>query len=88
MREGGQRNQHIEVQIAQFGRLEALVCPDGGKNLTRFKPVLLRWSEDGVVSFERVKYLVVNWRSGATPKFGKDNRGVSSSPYSSAIRRL
>lgn len=59
----GRRDQHIEVQIAQFARLKAAIRLDSGQNLSRFQPVLLRGRQDGPASFESLKDFAVNRRS-------------------------
>src|SRR5260370_29491360 len=44
-----ERNEHIEVQIAQLVRLESPVTLDLPENLSRLKPVLICRSEDRIV---------------------------------------
>jgi len=42
MRPRRQRNQHIEVQLAQFLRLKAMILLHPRQNLSRLNPVALR----------------------------------------------
>jgi hypothetical protein len=42
MRPRRQRNQHIEVQLAQLLRLKSVVLPHPRQNLSRLNPVALR----------------------------------------------
>src|SRR5260370_15706707 len=46
----GQRDQYVEVQIAELRRLESTVALDFPENLSRLEPVLLCRSEDRIVS--------------------------------------
>jgi len=77
---GGQSNQHIEVQIAQFGRLKALVCPDRGKSLTRFNPVLLRWSEYRPACLELLHKLSLGSERSPSTQLRQHNRRVPDQP--------
>jgi len=77
---GGQRNQQIEVQIAQLGRLEALVCSDRGKNLTRFYPVLLRWSEYRSARLELLHKLSPGSEHSPSTQLRQNNRRVPDPP--------
>jgi len=56
---GGESDENIEMKVAQFGRCEAVIGTDAGEYLTRFLPILLRWSQNWVVSCEGDKKLAI-----------------------------
>ena len=63
----GQGDQHIEVEIAEFARLEAFMGVDFCKEPAGLKPVAGCGREGGIVSLERFDDLLVVDRGGAAP---------------------
>src|ERR1017187_9712613 len=73
----GERDQHIEVQIAQFFGFIPLVCVNLRQNSAGFQPVLLGRSKDGMASLKGLEYLPVHRRSGPAPKLGEHHGRVA-----------
>jgi len=81
---GGQRDQNVKVQIAQLGRLEALIGSDCGKNLALFKPALLGRSQYRSAHLELLHKLLLGRKCSPSPQLCQHNRGIS---YPSRTRR-
>jgi len=69
-----QRNQHIEVQVAQLFGSETQVFFDPGQNLPGLKPVVLRGCKNRVVSFQSAQESLLTSLGNTTPKLGQNHR--------------
>src|ERR1035437_8604678 len=65
----GQRDQYIEVKIAQLARFESLFFAHLRKQHTRLQPIVSGWSQYGVVLFECMQNVPVNRRDSSPPEF-------------------
>jgi len=50
MRVGGESDENVEMKVAQFSRREAVIGANAEEYFARFQPILLRRSQDRVVS--------------------------------------
>ena len=70
MRPRRQRDQHIEVQIAQFFRCEPSIIPDSCQNLARFNPIILGRGENWMAALEGTDKMPLGGLIGPTPELG------------------
>jgi len=70
----GEGDENVEMQVAQFVRLEAVIGTDFGQYLARLQPVLSRRSKDWVVSRQTAEELVLRGSHNAAQQFRKDHR--------------
>jgi hypothetical protein len=47
---GGEGDEDVEVKIAQLGGCKTAIGANAGQDLTRFEPIVFRWSEDRMTS--------------------------------------
>jgi hypothetical protein len=60
-------DENVEVQVAEFGRREALIGTDFSQYLSRLQPIVSRRGKDWVVSRQSPEKLVVRKCLGAPP---------------------
>jgi Protein of unknown function DUF262 len=84
MRPGRQRNQHIEVQIAELVRLKALVGSDLRQDLPGFQPAFLCWRQNRSALFNRLHKLPLRGNRRPAPKLRQHHRRVPYPPWAAS----
>ena len=73
MRAGGERDEHVEMQIAELIRCKTAICANFSQYLPRLQPILFRGSQGWMIPAQGPQKFLFRWLHDSTPQLSHDH---------------